>query len=57
MTKVYAWKLRLIVGTYDPHRDSDHYVAGAGLADWCDILLWIRVITPTHSLSPTQNPA
>ncbi|MFI6954711.1 erythromycin esterase family protein [Nocardia sp. NPDC050408] len=48
-------KLRLIVGTYNPHRDSDHYVAGAGLADWFDILLWIRVITPTHSLIPTQN--
>ncbi|MGO4617592.1 erythromycin esterase family protein [Nocardia sp. 2YAB30] len=43
-------KLRLIVGTYSPDRDTDHHIAGAGLGDWFDIVLHIRTITPTHSL-------
>ncbi|RDI49156.1 erythromycin esterase family protein [Nocardia mexicana] len=45
-------KFRLVIGTYDPARDPAHYIAGAGLADWFDILLRIRTITPTHSLGP-----
>ncbi len=43
-------RLRLIIGTYDPAHDTDHYIAGAGLGDWFDILLRIRTITPTHPL-------
>ncbi|MGW4773220.1 erythromycin esterase family protein [Nocardia sp. NPDC004278] len=43
-------KLRLVIGTYDPDRDADHYIGGAGLGEWFDILLRIRSITPTHSL-------
>ncbi|MEV2225842.1 erythromycin esterase family protein [Nocardia vinacea] len=47
-------KFRLIIGTYNPRRDADHYIAGAGLGDWFDILLRIRTITPTHPLKPAH---
>ncbi|WP_040780918.1 erythromycin esterase family protein [Nocardia pneumoniae] len=54
---VHRWlhrpsRLRLIIGTYDPDHDTDHYIGGAGLGDWFDILLRIRTITPTHPLHP-----
>ncbi|MEU2120920.1 erythromycin esterase family protein [Nocardia niwae] len=44
-------KLRLLIGTYDPTRDTRHHITGAGLGDWFDIVLRIRTITPTHSLA------
>ncbi|MGW0247261.1 erythromycin esterase family protein [Nocardia goodfellowii] len=43
-------KLRLIIGTYTPERDGDHHIAGAGLADWFDMLLRIHTVTPTRPL-------
>lgn len=39
---------------YDPDRDADHYIGGAGLGEWFDILLRIRSITPTQSLVGSQ---
>ncbi|MEU2101909.1 erythromycin esterase family protein [Nocardia sp. NPDC019255] len=44
-------RLRLVIGTYRPERDTDHHIAGAGLGDWFDVLLHIRTITPTRSLA------
>ncbi|MBB5912048.1 erythromycin esterase [Nocardia transvalensis] len=43
--------LRLVIGTYRPDRDTDHYIAGAGLGDWFDVVLRIRAVTPTHPLT------
>ncbi|WP_280380845.1 erythromycin esterase family protein [Nocardia wallacei] len=45
-------RLRLIVGTYRPERDTDHHISGAGLGDWFDLLFRVRSVTPTHPLDP-----
>ncbi|MBF6172297.1 erythromycin esterase family protein [Nocardia blacklockiae] len=54
---VHRWlhnpaRLRLIVGTYRPERDADHHITGGALADWFDLLLRVRTVTPTRPLDP-----
>lgn len=40
-------KLRVISGLYDPDKDDEAHAVARSLADWFDILIHIRTVTPT----------
>jgi erythromycin esterase len=50
--------IRVIGPRYDPDDDTAHRMAGGSLADWFDVIAFVRRITPVHylALGPTASP-
>jgi erythromycin esterase len=42
--------IRVIDTRYDPDDDTAHRMAGGSLADWFDVVAFVRRITPVHYL-------
>ncbi|MFF4699632.1 erythromycin esterase family protein [Streptomyces chattanoogensis] len=49
-------RTRLIGPAYDPADNAAYCLSGGSLAEWCDIVLHFREITPVRFLTP-QHPA
>jgi Erythromycin esterase len=43
--------IRVIGPRYDPDDDTAHGMAGGSLADWFDVVAFVRRITPVHQLA------
>lgn len=59
---VRAWldspaRTRVIGPVYDPADNAAHRLSGGSLADWFDILLHSRVVTPVRFLEQEPSPA
>ncbi|MFI1866117.1 erythromycin esterase family protein [Streptomyces jumonjinensis] len=47
---------RLIGPRHDPRRDTDHHMAGGSLAEWFDVLVHRRHVTPARPLRKVEPP-
>lgn len=43
-------KTRLVGPGYQPEHDAEHYISGGSLAEWFDLLGYVREVNPPHSL-------
>ncbi|MFD9721907.1 erythromycin esterase family protein [Streptomyces sp. NPDC059076] len=47
---------RLVGPRHDPRRDTDHHMTGGSLAEWFDVLVHLRRVTPARPFHNVKPP-